>query len=537
MRVAIVSNWYPPYALGGAEILAHAEAVALRDRGHCVMAFVGDGRPDAVRYRLAFDELDGIPVWRVGLEPGDFSFGNVNFHHSAVERHFARFLGAFRPDAVHFHNLSGLSLGVIGAAARCGVHTVVTLHDYWGFCFKNTLLYVDGSVCSDPSRCLSCAARILDDAGGEYPIRLRNDYIAFQFSKADLFLSPSAALAERYRATGVTRDRLSVVANGVDTKRFAAVASTPVPGILRVTYAGYLGPHKGVDVLIDAVSQLASRDGLQVRIIGDGWYRQKLCERIASERLEQTVRILPSVPHDRMEDVYRETDVFVLPSIWPENQPCTIMEAMACGVPVIASEFGGTRELITPGREGLLFRPADATGLERAIQLFQDQPWLVGQMGRAARMRAESYPFDSYISTLEKMLDPAPPAQTSRPQRVIACLGGRFPECFHGVPERFGVQNSPNRVLFVMDGWLTDEERHRMDACWVLETGTSVTAYMTYLESGIPLLLPDRLPSFVPDEFSSRCHTYKSVSDLDSLLSTILDDGRQTHFPGPVFQA
>jgi hypothetical protein len=292
-----------------------------------------------------------------------------------------------------------------------------------------------------------------------------------------------------------------------------------------------------VDVLIDAVSQLASRDGLQVKIIGDGWYRQKLRDRIALERLEQTVRILPGVPHDRMEDVYRETDVLVLPSIWPENQPCTIMEAMACGVPVIASDFGGTRELITHGREGLLFRATDATELARAIQLFQEQPWLAGQMGRAARVRAERYAFDSHIATLEKLLDPAAPAQAGRRQRVIACLGGRFPECFHRVPERFGVQNVPDRVLFVMDSWLTAQERHTVDACWVLEAGTEVAAYMTYLESGIPLLLPDRLPSFVPGGFSSRCHTYKSISDLDSLLSTILDDGQQTHFPGPVLQA
>jgi glycosyltransferase involved in cell wall biosynthesis len=515
MRIAIVSNWYPPYALGGAEILAHDEAVALRDRGHSVMSFAGDGRPGAVRYRLDFDRMDEIPVWRVGLEVRDFSFGHVNFHHAAVEKRFTRFLDAFQPEVVHFHNLSGLSLGLIGTAARRGIRTVMTLHDYWGFCFKNTLLYVDGSVCEDASRCASCRPSIQDDDGHEYPIRVRNDYIAFQFANVDVFLSPSNALGERYRATGTTGDRLRIVPNGVDTVRFSVLERKPVPGELRVTYAGYLGPHKGLDVLIDAVARIPRREALKVRLIGAGWQMQELNERIASAGLQQTMRISTGVPHKLMEDVYRETDVLVLPSIWPENQPCTIMEAMACGLPVIASDLGGIRELITHGRQGFLFGLGDSGELARLIELFQAQPELAEQMGAAARVRAEQYRFDFYIDALERFFAPVNRVREDRQPRVIACLGKRFPENFHTVMKAI------KPALFVMDQWLTDAERREADACWVLDASADVVSYMPWLEAGVPLLLPERVPLFLPPPVASTCRAWQNAHDVSSILSAI----------------
>jgi hypothetical protein len=87
--------------------------------------------------------------------------------------------------------------------------------------------------------------------------------------------------------------------------------------------------------------------------------------------------------------------------------------------------------------------------------------------------------------------------------------------------ERFGAQNSPDRVLFVMDSWLTPMERRTADACWVLEEGVDVVSYMAYLDFVVPVLLPGRIPSFLPETVAARCHLWQNAFDVSAILPAI----------------
>lgn len=139
--VIIVSNMYPPHVIGGAEIVAHRQAAQLALRGWDVAAFTGRFAEGSNRSgALELEEFEGLPVYRinhVSFEP------DANFRWQKANQFLASIIESRRPKLVHFHNPIGLGAELIRVAKRMGVKVVVTLHDHWGFCFKNTLIRND----------------------------------------------------------------------------------------------------------------------------------------------------------------------------------------------------------------------------------------------------------------------------------------------------------------------------------------------------------------------------------------------------------
>src|SRR5208337_832744 len=117
-------------------------------------------------------------------------------------------------------------------------------------------------------------------------------------------------------------------------------------------FIGYLGEHKGVHVLINALRRIDKRR-MTLNIAGDGALMDTYRQQVRSLGLEDTVKFWGKVAD--IERIYAQTDVLILPSIWPENQPLTIIEAMSSGIPVIASDIGGIPELVDDGIDGYLF--------------------------------------------------------------------------------------------------------------------------------------------------------------------------------------
>ena len=175
-RVLIVSSHYPPHFAGGAEIVAHRQARSLLQLGWEVKVFAG--RPDAPRVSepelaLEREDFDGLEVLRTSSTLNDTGANFFSLSHATLFEGVAR---DFAPDVVHCHNLVGLGVNLIGASKRTGARTIVTLHDYWGFCFKGILLRNDLSLCDDHDACHVCLPALATE-DGMLPIRLRRDYI------------------------------------------------------------------------------------------------------------------------------------------------------------------------------------------------------------------------------------------------------------------------------------------------------------------------------------------------------------------------
>jgi len=403
--VLLCTNAYPPNFIGGAELIAHYQGKALQALGHSVAVFAGSAEPVGRRHGMREDMFDGIRVARIRLDPSDCEPNFVNFHHPPIEERFSEVLDRFRPSVIHFHNIIGLGLGIVGAAHRRGIATVMTLHDHWGFCFRNTLIRPGGAVCHDYSECASCMPYISDGAARDIPIELRNDYARLQLRQVDRFISPSAYLAAAYAEAGFDRARTRVIWNGVDVRRFSQHAKVPPNGRIRFAFLGHLGQHKGLSLIPDAIAMLPDKTNVQVRIYGDGPMRGYLEQSVRALGLHDSLQLCGKLENSCVHEVLAQTDVLLLPSVWPENQPVSITEAMAASIPVIASRIGGIPELVVDGVTGRLVEPGNANDLSSAMRSCIENSGAREKWGAAAFERIRNHTFETQVKEIVKVYD------------------------------------------------------------------------------------------------------------------------------------
>jgi glycosyltransferase involved in cell wall biosynthesis len=192
----------------------------------------------------------------------------------------------------------------------------------------------------------------------------------------------SEGLRKSLRGLPIRSGRLTVIENGVDVGEIEAVP--PAPGGtdgdgFRIGFVGQLIPRKGLDVLLEALARLPP-EAWRCDILGEGPARSHLEARAAALGLRERVRF-PGFRDDRIA-LMKRFDLFVLPS-YVEGIPRVLMEAMAAGVPVVASDIAGVGDLVEDGATGRLFPAGDAAALGRAIADVMADP-------EGARKRAEA---------------------------------------------------------------------------------------------------------------------------------------------------
>lgn len=438
MRILICSNAYPPHFMGGAELMAHEQAKALQRMGHEVRAFAGQFDSSRSRHARADDIFEDLQVHRIATIPEDYSPEYLNFLHPVVEAHFRDVLQEFRPDVVHFHNLMGLSVKLPIHARQHGARTVCTLHDFWGFCLRNTAVRIDGRTCDDVSQCRSCLPRIHDGLRLHIPMRFRKDFIKLALGYVEHFVAPSRFVAERYVRAGFPANRIAVIPNGIDLAQFHPAEVAPPLDKVRITYAGHFGAHKGVSTLLDALALLPAllppaSPLLVLQLAGEGPEEDAYRIRIAATKSDAQIHFLGKVRPADMPAVYAESDIVVLPSVWDENQPVCLMEAMAAGLPVVASRKGGIPELVEHGRSGFLFEAGDAQDLAEQLSKLVSSSELRRDAGREGRRRVEDLDHNSQVRRLISLYTgPVPVSPAVEPQLHAAIGSMRRPMADEG---------------------------------------------------------------------------------------------------------
>jgi glycosyltransferase involved in cell wall biosynthesis len=200
------------------------------------------------------------------------------------------------------------------------------------------------------------------------------------YEPVQVFICPSRFLAAKLAQGGVYPDRLELLGSFVDTHEVPPKAQ-PGGGIV---YAGRLSHEKGVDVLVEAVARLG--DG-QLDVVGDGPERTRL-EALAATRAPGRVRFHGRVPRERVLQLLRAGAVAAMPSRCHDNQPMAVLEAFACGVPVVATSLGGLPELVDGGC-GEVVPPEDPDAMATVLGRLLAHPARALAMGQAARSRAE----------------------------------------------------------------------------------------------------------------------------------------------------
>ncbi len=361
LRVLLVANTLPPDDLSGVGEQVVQLAAGLREAGHEV-TILGRG-PQGARGPKSLFPLAIVPALR-------------------------RALRDLRPDVVQVHESDcGLAALWLGRRRRLRGWTLVALQQ---------VSYVEER---RAVRALTFAGRILGEPGAiERRFRWLKAPLQIALGRwsarsADLVVAPSAATANEIRRDYGVRD-VGVVPNATGGLQHAA---TTLPGTEGahgfLLFVGRLRIRKGVDVLLAARAEMSTRGcDVPLFVVGEGEHREALCSRAAALGFgEDRVRFLGRASAGEVRDLLARASALVVPSIY-EGMPLVVLEAMECGVPIVASAVSGIPEVVVDGETGWLVPAEDPPALASALaELLSDSSEALRRGERARERVAACY--------------------------------------------------------------------------------------------------------------------------------------------------
>lgn len=219
--------------------------------------------------------------------------------------------------------------------------------------------------------------------------------------QAHIAVSPAA---EEFVRRYFPQVRLTVIPNGIDTERFSP-SVTPLAqyddDVFTILYVGRMDPRKGAKFLFLALSHLEAKlPNYRVVVVGTGWM-QKYYDAYIPLHLRKRVIFAGYASPEDLPRYYRSVDVYCSPATGNESFGIVLLEAMACGTPVVASDIDGYRWVVTPGREGLLVPPRSPRHLAAAIVELAADPARRKQMGERGREAAQKYAWPRVVDRIE----------------------------------------------------------------------------------------------------------------------------------------
>jgi glycosyltransferase involved in cell wall biosynthesis len=399
VKLAVIVNLYPPYIVGGNEMLAREVIEALRGRGHTVHVITGHGRNlpnDGFTHGVLDLDLDHKEDTFLGGKqptPADILRWHLYNHKSyQATQHALRMIA---PDLVVVWNLYMASMAPLIAARRAGFPLVIHTADKW-------LLYglKDIAPLVWPSLKWKQGMVLL--------ARQFLQPLLYALARPEPIITISDFIRQVYIKAGFNSAYIEALHLGVPMDLFSPDGRPqPTQGPLRFLYIGALWEGKGPQVAIQALGRLRKNPDLpplHLDVYGQGApsFLAYLQDVARQSGVEGQVTFHGFVERSQLATVYRTHDILLFPSMWDEPFAAVPVEAMACGMAVVATTAGGTPEAITHEQTGLLVPPNDPQALAEAAGRLVHDPQLRERFGQeAARVAREKWDFQVYVDRLE----------------------------------------------------------------------------------------------------------------------------------------
>ncbi len=394
----------------GSEIYSQILCQKLADK-HIVNVFTRLDNPFAPDYSLhqEVDEKDS----RVKLHLINLPLEKHRYQYQIpeVDQQFSKIIKIFQPDIVHIGHLHHLSISIVNEIPQ-KTPIIYTLHDYWLMCPRGQFIQQfpynigDAWAVCDKQENLKCATHcyfgnfsgaaknfsLESNYWGSW-VQRRMEYIKTIRERIDYFIAPSKYLLNRYCTDfGVPREKLIYLDYGFELARLKGRCRTPNEPF---TF-GYIGTHipaKGIQLLIKAFGKLKGKALLRIwgRSRGENTKAlQSLAHELPRDICER-IEWLPEYDNQQIvRDVFNNVDVIVVPSIWMENSPLVIHEALQARIPVITANAGGMSEYIHHNVNGLLFKHRDYESLVAEMQVLLDHPEVATKLGAKGYLGSRS---------------------------------------------------------------------------------------------------------------------------------------------------
>jgi glycosyltransferase involved in cell wall biosynthesis len=392
MKIALVNDKYIHHEGGGAQESVRILAESLVTRGHQVLVWAttyqrDQGRTNEVHGGVRVTYLPVANVyWPHGKRPNFLKplWHAIDAHNPFMARQVGQLLDEEKPDLLHTNILAGFSPAIWAEASRRNIPIVHTMRDYYLSCPKGAK-FKHGAECVSP--CTSCwhyslpkkrAIRHVNALVSISHHLLRDHHLAAPIQQV---------IYNSYKADGALPPRMQ-------------------EGGLKVGFLGRLFETKGIELLIDAIGQT---DSAYLYVAGKGapGYMDGLRQRAATR-----ATFLGTVPP---RSLFQKIDVLVVPSLWHEPFGRVAIEAMAYGIPVIASQRGGLPEIIQHGLNGWLFEPDEKHALTQLLRTLN--PKICHSFQEACVERARAFLPEVTTAKYERLYQRVMSAEAQTTQR------------------------------------------------------------------------------------------------------------------------
>lgn len=394
MKILMVNKFH--YLKGGSEKYYFELAELLREHGHEVAFF---SMKDEKNIKTDCKEYFVEPI---DLNTGSKLKALDVIYSKENKKKMEEALDEFKPDIVHLNNFQRqLSASIIDPIKSRNIPIVFTAHDVQAICPAITMMDNDKNICEEcmKGKYLNCIKKkcnkgstlksIVGALEGYY-YRTKNIYT----KKIDFIITPSEFYREKMIEDGIPENKIKALHNFVELKDYDLEVSDEEYAL----YFGRLSKEKGILNLINAFTKL--KEG-KLYIAGEGPEKETIEKIIKENNLEDRIKLLGFLNADQMKDTIRKCKFVIVPSIWYENCPYSVMETLAIGKPVIGANIGGIPELVKNEQSGLTYKYDDIDELANKMETLFNNEDLVSKYGVNAKKQAnELYGKDIYYKNI-----------------------------------------------------------------------------------------------------------------------------------------
>ena len=417
MKILIVVHDFLPNYYSGTEVLTFELAKEM-DKKNDVLLFFSEplsekkDKEKGIFKGLKYIKINKDITKNIGIEE--------TYNDKRTEKAFFETLDDFKPDIVHLHHLMHLSINLIDICKKRKIPCIYSLHDFWAICYNHKKLKYDDSLCKkqEINECLKCFFSTEDSLEKikrnskdnrligflikfnitrfflksiiERKVKkdLKERYRIFrrEFNRLDMIISPSRFLADEYIKSGIRKNVIHVSDDGINDKYFKNFKKNKSKK-LRFAFIGTLIPAKGCHVLIEAFNNIKEKD-IELQIYGthgNSKEEKKYYEKLIKDIKNKNIRLCGTFSSDNIADIFKDIDILIVPSIWYENGPLVIKNALLSKTPVIASDLGGMSYLIRHKENGLLFKPNDPKDLYEKLMIILKNQELIRKLEKNIR--------------------------------------------------------------------------------------------------------------------------------------------------------
>lgn len=405
MKILMVNKFH--YLKGGSEKYYFELAKILREKGHEIAFFSMQNekniKTDCKEYFV--DSID--------LNSNNKTKALEVIYSKQNKKKMQEALDEFKPDIVHINNFQRqLSSSIIEAIKEKNIPIVFTAHDVQAICPAITMLDSDKNICEKckkgkyinciKKKCIkdSTLKSVLGAIEGYY-YRYKKIYT----KKIDYIITPSEFYKQKLVEDGIPKEKIEAIHNFVELEEYDI--ETQDEGY--ALYFGRLSKEKGILNLIEAFSK--TKMGI-LYIAGEGPEKENIEKFIKEKDLSERIKLLGFLKSNEMKKCISKSKFVVVPSIWYENCPYSVMETLAIGKPVLGADIGGIPELVKNNENGLIYKYDNIDELSEKMQQFFENTDLTNKMGQNAKenvkkLYSKEIHYDKIIKIYQKLLENA----------------------------------------------------------------------------------------------------------------------------------